>query len=260
MRHSSKKRRTARVVNPARKRRRARVLNPSLFDVLSNPATELERADEIFETFRGRPSEFITDYEVGPGVPRTLAELGGLLEIETVDGDIHLFEPEEVRLCADADGNLRIAGRSEEPDGDEPEGSEVVRIDYVADKPHLYDEDEIEFTHTWGEEIAGACGPVLTYEDGFFSLDPDTGDYEITKDGIQDAKPGRERNGFFSSLADTAVGGKWEVEAFEQVEPTPTVIGTFRARTKKEALRQAKAQARKEAPAGTFTRFKATRV
>ncbi len=259
-------RRIARVANPVRRRRTARVVNPfDVMDAMENTDGELEDVTDIFEEFSGRRSEFVTDYEVGPDVPRTLAELGGLLEIETDDGTVYEFDSNDFRLCADAQGNLHIAG-PREIDDEMPVGErvllgEVIRCDYIADKPHLYpDDEEQEFTHTFGDDEEGAQGPELSYEDGYLLLDPETGDYEVLPEGIQDTEPGRVRNGFFSSLADKAVGTRWEVEALAMQDPMPTIIGTYRTRTKKEALRLAKEQARKELPPGSYTRFKATRA
>jgi hypothetical protein len=253
------KRRMARVVNPAP--RRARVVNPyEVADAISSSDGELSDVKEIFEEFRGKPSEYTTDQVVGPGVPLTLAELGGLQELELDDGMIYGFDPEETRLCSDAQGNLHIAGHREIDDEMQPGEyihlGEVVRCDYIADKPHLYPaEKEQRFTHTFGDDVEGARGPELYYRDGYLIPDPETGDYEVSPEGIIDVEPGSVRNGFFSSLT----GSKFEVEGYGKpklVERAPTLIGTYRARSKEEAIRLAKADAGK----GRFTKFKAIKV
>lgn len=268
-----KQKRTARIVNRKRKRRVVILINPS--DVAEAiEQSDGEAVEQIFEEFRGKPARAITEYEVGPGVPLVMAELGGLLELELVsadpnqDGRVYEFDPDEFRLCADAQGNLRIAGPQEINDEMPPRESvllgEVVRVDYVADKPHLYPEDgEVEFTHTFGDDYDGASGPDLYYRDGYLSLDPDTGDYEILPEGISDTEPGRERNGFFSSAVSKTVGDRWEVDGYgepEVIEPDAHEIGTFRARSKQDALKQAREQIRKDGLQGHFVKLVARKL
>jgi hypothetical protein len=199
-----------RVVNPSRRKARVRVINPSaaaagIFEAFINPDTELQDATEIFEEFSGRASEFVDEYDAAPGTPRTLAELGGLSEIETDEGEVLDFDPEEHKLCSDTDLNLHITG-PREIDDEMPTGEKVFvghirRVDYEAEKP-LHYEGVQTYTHDFDEEERGLELPELYYQDGFYIIEPFTGDYTVTADGIADGDDDTVPNGLFSSIAE----------------------------------------------------------
>jgi hypothetical protein len=67
------------------------------------------------------------------------------------------------------------------------------------------------------------------------------------------------RNGILSAIR----GHEFEVVAYEKpetIEPAPTYIGKFRARSAKEAVKLGRAQAKKEAPPGTYVKFVAGKI
>jgi hypothetical protein len=230
----------ARIVNPKR-RQRARIINPvnqfSILHALSNPDDELAATTEIFEEFRGKPSEWIDYEDVPPGTPETLAELGGLEEIELEDGTIYEFDNGE-RLCSDSSGNLHIAGEpvidDTMPAGEKVYLGQIREISYNADKEHLYPgQGEQSFFHDFDEDDKGLELPELYYQDGFYIIEPDTGDYMITREGIADAEPGRARNGFFADVAGRARAGIKKHRARRKAERAIAKLAVAEYRAKK---------------------------
>jgi hypothetical protein len=230
------RRRLARVVNPKPETRLARVVNPlpTSFDfvrTVSNPESERADVDSLFEEFRGKPSEFVTELEVAPDVPLNLAELGGLIELELDSGEVQEFDPEETKLCADADGNLHIAGYrlidDEVPSDEKVFLGEIARVVYEADKPHLYPNDgEAEFEHVFGEDVPGAALPDLYYQDGFLLIEG--GDYVCAPEGIKDVAP-RRPNGIFTDGLRYTAGRLDERKARKKREKREAAIARAKA-------------------------------
>jgi hypothetical protein len=169
-------------------------------------------AAQMFLEFRGREPKSVRLMEARKGTPRTLAEVGGLVELvlngtdefreppakvktinalklkfyEDDDGDKLLkFDSERIKLAADGDGDLHIVGFYKPlPVGLESGRSYflacVLGVVYKSDKPHI-ETGVQEYQHAFAEH--GGDFPRLFYKDGYLFFRGGT--YSITKNGIE---------------------------------------------------------------------------
>lgn len=207
MRSRERERHLIRLLNPhggqGRKRNLVRLLNPATLPALLNS----ESPETLFTEFRGREPRSVQVVEAMPGTPKTVAELGGLIEI-TLDGEtirkrllallglrvetnehgegVWQFDYRKVKLAADGDGNLHILGYYIPPPASLQSGrsyyvGEVVTVTYRADKNHL-DPGVNNYVHEFAE-MPSDEPPGLYYKGGFLYFRGGT--YTITKWGIE---------------------------------------------------------------------------
>jgi hypothetical protein len=200
-----------RVLNPARgERYLVRVYNPGLLSRLLNGVLGNGDggASQVFEDFRGRKPARVRLMEARPGTPRTVAELGGLVELsfdsDTTNrrviralglshykddnkDDALEFKPGRVKLVSDEDGDLHLTGFYVPlPAGLQAGRSYylgcVVNVVYRADKVHIEgDRKRRDYTHEFCEDF-GDNYPSLYYRDGYLYFKG--GAYTVTSAGI----------------------------------------------------------------------------
>lgn len=142
--------------------------------------------DTLHRMFQGRPVErVLRTAHASRHVPRHVAQLGELTRID-VNGQPIRFNPRDVRLTADSDGNLHIVGARFAPPRGLARGEvvaigEIDAVYYITAKDHLYGHTPYEFVHKMGEE--GGSKPILAIDrDGYPIILG--GDYVIAAEGI----------------------------------------------------------------------------
>lgn len=167
----------------------ARVINSAAeaepqFARVVNPATDAPAyVRDLYREFKGREPKQERKFEVAPGTPGLLAQLGGLVEIVT-DRRTLEANPRKSKLCADGDGNLYVAGVfgvGGFPKRGRFDLGEVVSATYRAYKPHVVDE-VCEYEHFFGDE--GGERPRLILRNGYVTFEG--GDYRVEACGIAD--------------------------------------------------------------------------
>jgi hypothetical protein len=151
------------------------------------------KAKKHFQSFRGRPSLKADAVKAPAGTPRDVAALGQLRKLKLKNGTVLKFGKGPSAPFAARDnkgkihivgGNYRIGtgGRRRNPDGAVDMG-EIAVIEYVADKPHLGEENDVLWFHKFGEE--GGERPHLVV-DGEGLAHVEGGDYYIRPEGVRD--------------------------------------------------------------------------
>jgi hypothetical protein len=168
-----------------------------------NPDGAPAQIETLFEDFQGRPVEGYDLAEAPEWTPNDVAVLGGLAKLHLKGGEKVEFDPTQVLLCADKNGELIIVGARFDFTGELPDGpgtyevieapayfpsdavliDEITKIEYDTHKDHIGDGEEYRFVHKFGEE--GGERPFLALDaDGFPMIIG--GDWYITREGIRD--------------------------------------------------------------------------
>jgi hypothetical protein len=162
------------------------------FPIHGNPIRATPAAVERFHReFRGFPTTGqVTRYAVPPGTPPDTPYLGQLYKIFLKGGQVLTFENNPAALLGTVTGRRRLLiGLShpyKTPNGIDHRRllnyGEVIEVQYITPKPHLYDTaDEKLFFHELGEE-GGKC-PELVLQNGRLSFRG--GSYTIKREGIR---------------------------------------------------------------------------
>lgn len=161
----------------AKLQKRRRKARQRLRGIQSNPRG--------FNVFRGRPVKHVIKSFAANGTPRDVKECGGLVDMHLRGGKKVRFNPSRARLCYKGN-RLHIVGarfRKPNPPGEEDYG-EILKVAYVADKPHLESDDRSRtYEHRFGEE--GGVRPHLVVDaEGLPIISGGT--YTIPTEGIRD--------------------------------------------------------------------------
>lgn len=149
-----------------------------------NVATKVPRS-RTYERFQGRPVTNATRRPVSEHAPSRLTQLGDLIEIKLVGGQILKPNPARAKLCA-ANGRLWIAGQKFAKPVKNPANviNPLGEIDYVVYrtyKPHHGDRPGQAYIHKLGE-VSGHRPTLCVDRDGFPIIRG--GRYSIKPEGI----------------------------------------------------------------------------
>jgi hypothetical protein len=160
--------------------------------------------ETLYQDFQGRDIGGYTFEEAPPWTPDNVAVLGELNKLHLGSGERIPFDPEQVQLCADKNGELLIVGAQFAITGELPDDDsnnfdvievppympdevividEIKKIEYITHKDHIGDGGEYNFVHKFGEE--GGARPLLALDAQGFPMIVG-GDYFITAEGIRD--------------------------------------------------------------------------
>lgn len=162
------------------------------YPVHGNPIRATPAAVEKFHReFRGIPTTGqVTRYAVPPGSPPDTPYLGEFHKIFLKGGQVLSFENNPAALLGTVNGRRRLliglAVPYKTPNGADPSRAlnygEVIEVQYITPKPHLYGTFEAKlFFHELGEE--GGKLPELILQNGRLSFRG--GSYTIKREGIR---------------------------------------------------------------------------
>jgi hypothetical protein len=163
------------------------------YPVQGNPIALTPRAvEKLHREFRGFPtSGQVTPYHTPLGSPHDAPYLGQLHKIILADGRELTFNNNPAALLGTVRGRRRLliglTNPYATPAGADPRAlldyGEIVEVQYITPKPHLYDGDFTEklFFHELGEE-GGKC-PHLVLQNGRLSFRG--GGYTVKREGIR---------------------------------------------------------------------------
>src|SRR5215216_3803684 len=140
-----------------------------------NSASE---ADQLHETFLGRPTDEVITMRTPAGTPKHITGLGQLLKIHTDKQTLIFDERDGYTLCADPSEGLHIGSRCDERFEALADLGEIRRITYAATKNHL-DNRPVEYFH----DTEPTRPRLTTDKDGLLLIEG--GDYSISAAGIE---------------------------------------------------------------------------